>query len=382
MPPANLAAPLVKKTPRIILHSEASVGWGGQEIRIFSEMHAMHQRGHIMHLAAPSNSRIFLETRKARFEPWELNPKRILFPFSILNLTRAMRRHKVQVVNPHSSADGWIAGIAGRLARVPLIIRSRHIDVDYPNWRTSRIAYSTLPHHVITTSSRISKGLVEELRLSPECVECIPTGIDLEVFQANTTGTLHQELGLGPGVPLVGMVSVIRSWKGHDFFIEAAKELSEPFPNAHFVVAGGGNDRRLEKIKRWIREAGLEDRFHLLGHRTDIPNLLASYTVLVLPSTGHEGIPQIVLQSHAMQCPVIGTTVGGIPEVVEDGETGLLVPPMNPHAIANAIGRLLRDEPLRIAMAKAGRKFVEGGHSVNHMCQQLEELYYKYLSGR
>ncbi len=341
----------------------------------------MRRRGHTLHLAAPTHSRIFQEAHEAGFNPWKLNPARIRFPFAILNLARALRRHKVQVANPHSSADGWITGIAGRLAGTPLIIRSRHIEVDYPNRRTSRLAYSTLPHHVITTSKRISQGLIDSLQLSPDRVQCVPTGIDLEKFNPDKPGNLHEELELDPTVALVGMISVIRSWKGHDYFVEAASAVAKQFPEAHFVVAGGGNDRRLEKIRAWAKAAGLESNFHLLGHRTDVPNLLASYTVLVLPSTGHEGIPQIILQSHAMACPVVGTTAGGIPEVVSNCKTGLLVPPKDSSALAQAIICMLKDKNSREAMANQGQSKVQSSHSQEHMCNQLEVIYHRYLSG-
>ena len=364
-----------------ILHSESSTGWGGQEIRVFTEMEAMRQRGHRLFLAAPPDSQIFQKAKEADFNPWELNPKRILFPFTIMKLARALRRHKVQVVNPHSSADGWITSIAGRLAGTPLIVRSRHIEVDYPNRRTSYWAYGRLPHHVITTSDRISKGLIEKLRLKPDRVQCISTGIDLEIFDASTPGTLHQELGLDANVPLVGMISVIRSWKGHNYFVEAAKIVAVRFPAVHFVVAGGGNDQRLEKIRTWARASKLESRFHLLSHRTDVPNLLASYSVLVLPSTGHEGIPQIILQSHAMACPVVGTTVGGIPEVVADEKSGLLVPTKDSPALAAAINRLLENKTFRSKLATRGQAMVKASHSEEHMCLQLETLYQRYLSG-
>jgi glycosyltransferase involved in cell wall biosynthesis len=364
-----------------ILHTEASTGWGGQEIRVFTEMEAMRKRGHSLYLAAPPISQIFQEADKSGFNPLELNSKRILFPFTILKLARTLRRHKVEVVNPHSSADGWITSMAGRLAGTPLIVRSRHIEVDYPNRRTSYWAYGVLPHHVITTSERISTGLIDRLRLKPDHVQCISTGIDLEKFNAKMVGTLHQELGLDSEVPLVGMISVIRSWKGHDYFVEAAKIVAARFPAAHFVVAGGGNEVRLEKIRRWANEAGLKDSFHLLGHRTDVPNLLASYSVLVLPSTGHEGIPQIILQSHAMACPVVGTTAGGIPEVVADEQSGLLVPTKNPQALAAAINRLLENKAYRNELAARGQAMVKSSHSEEHMCQQLETLYQRYLSG-
>ena len=357
------------------------MGWGGQEIRVLGEMHAMRDRGHQVYLASPIDSEIYIRASDSNFQPWALDVRKPTLPISIFRLANRLRSNGIQIVNPHSSADGWVAGLAGRLARTPLIIRSRHIDVDYKKRKSSHWSFGKLPHHVLTTSERISDGLVSALGLNPDRVDCIPTGIDLNQFHPNIKGNLHNELGLADDVPLIGMVSVIRSWKGHDYFVEAAKIVAQCSPDVHFVVAGGGNDRRLEKIQRWVNEAGLKDYFHLLGHRMDVPNLLASYSMLVLPSTGHEGIPQIILQSHAMQCPIVSTTVGGIPEVVENGRTGVLVSPNNPTALADAIRKLLQNKNLGQRMSEAGRKMVEARHSVDHMCHRLEKLYYRYLGG-
>lgn len=362
-----------------VLHTEASMGWGGQEIRVFEEIVNMQKRGHKMCLAAPRKSIIFKKALEAGIQTWELNVRKLMFPPSIFRLAFLMRKKGVEVVNTHSSYDGWIAGLAGRLAGIPLVIRSRHIEVDYKKRISSYWSFGKLPHHVLTTSERISNGLVSALDLNPARVDCIPTGIDLNQFNLSIKGNLHNELGLADNVPLIGMVSVIRSWKGHDYFIEAAKIVAQCFPNVQFVVAGGGNDRRLEKIQRWVNEAGLKDYFHLLGHRTDVPNLLASYSVLVLPSTGHEGIPQIILQSHAMACPVVGTTAGGIPEVVADEKSGLLVPTKDPLALAVAINRLLENKALGNELAARGQAMVKANHSQKHMCQKLETLYQRYL---
>ena len=341
----------------------------------------MRDRGHQVFLASPRDSEIYSKARESNFIPWALDVRKPTLPISIIRLATQLRSNGIQVVNPHSSADGWIAGLAGRLAGTPLIIRSRHIDVDYKKRTSSHWSFGKLPHHVLTTSERISNGLVSALDLNPDRVDCIPTGIDLNQFHPNIKGNLHNELGLADDVPLIGMVSVIRSWKGHDFFIEAAKIVAQRFPNVQFVVAGGGNDRRLEKIQRWVNEAGLKDYFHLLGHRTDVPNLLASYSILVLPSTGHEGIPQIILQSHAMACPVVGTTAGGIPEVVADEKSGLLVPTKDSSALAGAINRLLENKTFRSKLAKRGQAMVKAGHSEEHMCLKLEAIYQRYLSG-
>jgi glycosyltransferase involved in cell wall biosynthesis len=361
-----------------IAHTECSTGWGGQEIRVFSEMVAMRARGHQLLLCAPPDSAIFRRCTEAAFEVFPLADGKGRFPLTVLRLSAFFRRKGVQVVNLHSSRDGWLGGLAARMAGVPLIIRSRHIEVDYPSRFMSRIAFGRLPHHVITTSQQISRRLIEELGLSPAQVDCIPTGIDLNRFAPSVRGTVHEQLGLTPDVPLVGMVSVFRSWKGHTVLVEAAREIIRGCPQAHCVIAGEGTAVRAA-VEDAIRVAGLERFFTILGYREDVPQVLASLTVLVLPSTAHEGIPQIILQAQAMSVAVIGTTVGGIPEVVRDGETGLLVPPRDPAALAAGVIRLLGDPQLRARLGSQARERIVRENSLVRMCEKLEEVYRRHL---
>lgn len=337
------------------------------------EMLAMKARGHRLLLAARAESSIHRHGTAAGFGVFTFSNDKIRFPGTLLRMARWFRAEHVEIVNTHSSRDGWLAGLAARLARVPLLLRSRHIEVDYPNRFLSRIAFKTLPHHVLTTSQRIADRLVSELDLDPSRVTCIPTGVDIQRFQPGTAGSLHRELNLDPGTPLVGMISVLRSWKGHEFFIGAAKCLVDEGTDAHFIIAGDGPCRDL--IRGRIEAASLTRRVHLLGHRDDVPAVLASLDVLVLPSTAHEGIPQIVLQAQAMGRAVVGTTVGGIPEVVEDGVTGLLAPPQDAVALGARIGSLLRDPGMRSRMGANARARIEQAHSVDAMCRRLEEIY-------
>lgn len=341
------------------------------------EMLAMRARGHRLLLGAPVESMIHRHGKAAGFGVFAFSGGKAMFPVTLIRLAQWFRSEGVGIVNTHSSRDGWLAGLAARLARVPLLLRSRHIEVDYPNRLLSRIAFKTLPHHVLTTSRRISDRLVEELNLDASRVSCIPTGVDLERFRPTVAGSLHTELHLAPATPLVGMISVLRSWKGHEFFIGAAKRLVEEGSPAHFVIAGDGPCRDL--IRQRIESASLAGRVHTLGHRDDVPVVLASLALLVLPSTAHEGIPQIILQAQAMGRPVVGTTVGGIPEVVEDGVTGLLAPPQDGLALAARIGALLRDPGLRDRLGVKARERVEQTHSVDAMCRSLETIYERYL---
>ena len=285
---------------------------------------------------------------------YPLRTHKALLPLEVARLAAWLVRNRVELVNTHSSNDGWLAGLAARLAMRPILIRSRHIEVDYPNRFWSGLAFRILPHHVITTSRRIADRLVAELGISPARVTCIATGVDLARFNRKVEGTLRQELGVDPEVALVGMISVLRSWKGHATFLDAAARLlGDSKRPVRFVIAGDGPGR--EELAGKIAREPWKDRVTLLGHRADVPNILASLDVLVLPSYAHEGIPQIILQAQAMSCAVVATTIGGIPEVVEDGVTGLLVPPRDAAALAEKIAALLDDPGLDARLGQNAR---------------------------
>lgn len=356
-----------------ILHTETSRGWGGQEIRILGEMRAMRERGHRVALAAPADATIHRRALADGFEVFSFSDGKLSYPRSILGLVQVCRRLKPQVVNPHSSRDGWIAGIAARLARVPMLVRSRHIEVDYPNRWLSRLAFGRLPHHVITTSDRISGRLIQELQVEPSRVTCVPTGVDLRRFHPGVPGGLRAELGIPDGVLLIGVVAVLRSWKGHGYLLEALSLLVKGGIRARLAIAGDGPARAY--VNQRIAELGLREDVHCLGHREDVPGLLASMDVVALASTAHEGVPQVVLQAQAMAKAVVGTRVGGIPEVIEDGVTGLLVPPCDPKALAAALSRLLADSGLRERLGASARRRVESQNSVDAMCSHLERIY-------
>ena len=357
-----------------ILHSESSLGWGGQEVRVFTELEWMRAHGHWVALAAHPASAIAGKAREAGLRFYPLQTHKALLPFEVARLAAWLVWNRVEIVNTHSSNDGWLAGVAARLALWPTLIRSRHIEVDYPNRFWSGLAFRILPRYVLTTSQRIADRLVGELGVPSSRVACVATGIDLTRFHPGIEGNLREELGLAPEVALVGMISVLRSWKGHATFLEAAalllQSLGQP---VHFVIAGDGPGR--EELAGRIAGGPWKDRVTLLGHRADVPNVLASLEVLVLPSYAHEGIPQIVLQAQAMGRAVVATRVGGIPEVVEDGTTGLLVPPREAEALAEKVAGLLADAGLRERLGARARERVERDYSLDAMGERLVGLY-------
>jgi len=356
-----------------IAHSEFSSGWGGQEHRVLAELAGFQKRGCDVRLLAAIDSEIFRRAKTEAISAIPLRADKLHFPFEIVRLARWLRQNQIQILNTHSSRDGWLLGLAGRLARVPLIIRTRHIDVTYPHRWLSRHAYTTLADHLLATSRKISAHFQEMFGLPDDRISTVPTGIDLDFFSPSGAKANL----LAGGQPLVGMISVLRSWKGHTTFLEAVAQLKAAGFAGRFVIVGEGPMR--PHIEQQIARLNLGDIVTLTGHREDVPDILRALDVLVMPSTKHEGIPQIGLQALATKTPVVGSNAGGIPEIIQDGETGTIFPVGDANAMAAAIRKTLRETEVTKKMADAGRKLVETRHSLKIMLDDLESIYRCHL---
>jgi len=372
--------PSPTQRPWRIVHSECSLGWGGQEHRVLAELEGFKRRGCDVWLLAPQEAEVFKRAMAAGIPAQSLNVSRLLYPFSAMKLANWLRRHRVEIVNTHSSRDGWLVGVAARLARVPLVIRTRHIDVDYPNRWLSRHAFTTFADHVVTTSARITSHFQEMFGLPADRISTVPTGIELGRFRPDGP---RAELvpGLGrESPPLIGMVSVLRSWKGHPVFLDAAKQLVDAGVKARFVIVGEGPVRL--RIEQQVAALGLGGLVTLTGHREDVPEVLRSLSVLAIPSTAHEGVPQIGLQALACGTPVVGSDVGGIPEIIRHGETGRVFKSGDAGALTAAIRETIEQREVSAAMSARGREMVEKHHSFDAMLGTLDALYSRLLPQR
>ncbi len=177
-----------------IVHSESSNGWGGQEHRVLAELTGFQQRGSRVWLLAAPDSQIIQRARQANITAVPVKFSRLRLPLNVLQLARWLKRERIEVLNTHSSQDGWLLGVAGRLAGVPLIIRTRHIDVDYPNRWVSRHAFTTFADHVLTTSDKITRHLQAIFQLPDTRIGAVPTGISLENFSPPASRRVLPEL--------------------------------------------------------------------------------------------------------------------------------------------------------------------------------------------
>ena len=359
-----------------VLHTESSTGWGGQENRILKESIGLKKLGaRVLILCQPGS----MLGKIAEADGIEVKTCRMRKHYDLPAIAQIMKlivSEQIDVISTHSGRDSFLAGAAGRVSRrLPVIVRTRHIALPI----TSRFTYSVLPHKVVTTSEYVRRYLISA-GIGPERVVVVHTGIDLNQFDPdNTPATLRQELGLGTGVPVIGTVSILRFKKGHHILIEAIPLVLEKIPEAVFVFAGDGPQR--ENISNAINKSGLSDKVFMLGLRHDIPAILNSIDIFVLP-TLQEAHGGVFVEAMAMRKPIIGTDVGGVGEVIKHGVNGYLVGPHNAKALAGAMIEMLGNRDGMAAMGTGGRKMVEEQFSTEKMCDSMYALYTSLLNGR
>lgn len=363
--------------PALVLHTEASVGLGGQEIRILTETRWLLDHGWNALIACQPQSRLHAEAKAADLPVAAVRMRGTLDAGALLALRRLVRGAGVDVVHTHSSVDSWLASLAARSLGVP-VVRSRHVSI--PILRRRALVYR-LADRVITTGDAI-KAIVESHAGVPAArVVSVPAGVDTTRFHPGLSGkAVREELGLGAETPLVGLVANVRGSKGHEFFIGAARIVVTALPAARFLIVGDGIG--FDDVRRRVREAGLEREIIMTGFRRDIPDVMAALDVLVLPSTRSEATSQVIPQALAVGTAVVASAVGGIPEIVRDGETGRLVPPGDAGAIAAAVLDLLRDPARARALAEAGRALIHRRYTVDAMMTATTGIYRELLARR
>ncbi|MBA3612030.1 MAG: glycosyltransferase family 4 protein [Nitrospirales bacterium] len=364
-----------------ILHTESSSGMGGQEYRVLEEAQGMEKRGHTVVVAAPHGSRLAALAEQRGLQVKTTTSGKRGWITLVPSYLWILKHCEIDVVNTHGSLDSWTASIAGRISsRRPIIVRTRHKSTPVSRTWRHRLLYGKLPHVVTTTGEAVRQGLMTRNRLSPSRVISIPTGVDLERFHPQPPDvSLRKSLGLGNQGPLVGAVTFLRPEKGMMVLIEAVGWLKKRFSTVECVIIGDGGEK--PALLDRIRELGLEHCVHLVGFRQDVPALLAILDVVVIPSF-EEGIPQSLTQALAMERPVVASAVGGVPEVVQDGVNGLLVPPRDPEILAEKIAGLLHDPIAATRMGKVGRQVVQERYSMEHMLTQTEMVYRRLMQSK
>lgn len=360
-----------------IVHSESSCGWGGQEIRILTEMEGMVRRGHRATLICPREARIHdaALARGLSVVALPITRKNLKGLFAIVAWLR-QHRHEIDIVNSHSSTDSWLAALAARLVRgAPPLVRTRHVSSPVPSGRATFWLYQKAVRHVVVTGEALRQQLHRDNGFALVSMTSVPTGIDLTRFAPGDRHAARRNLGQ-PDVPTLGILAMLRNWKGHFYLLEAFAHLRTAFPDWRLVCIGDGPQR--QNLERKIAEHGLADRVALMGNRDDVQEWLNSLDLFVLPSYGDEGVPQSIMQAMACGLPVVSTPVGAISEAVLADETGLLVTPKDSEALSSALTRLMGDPELRARFGAAGHARAQALFGSDRMLDSMEAIFQRH----
>ena len=338
---------------RTVLHTESSPGLGGQEVRTLTEARWIAERGWRVLLAGQPGAAFTERARQLGIDVVEM-PMRGAWDLSaVARLARLVRNEGVGLVHTHSSVDGWVGGLAARIARVP-VVRTRHVSIRIR--RRLNPVYRWLADRVITSGEAI-RSIVVASGVPAARVVAVPAGVDLSEMDraGKAPDALRRSLGLAR--PVIGSVAMFRGSKGHAHLLDAFAVVRERWPTARLLLVGDGIRRRW--VEGLARERGLGDAVVFTGFRSDVPDLLRIMDCFVLASTRTEGVPQSLLQAFAARVPAVASSVGGIPEVVTDKETGILVAPEDAAALARGIEAVLDDPAGAAERAAAARRLVE-----------------------
>jgi len=354
--------------------------WGGAEVWLMDIMHGLQNRGHEVTLLCRSGTPLAENARARGFAPVTMRMRSDFDPLVIAATRRLIRQRNIDVISTNMDKELRFGGIAAKLSGGTCVIPSR--EVDYPlknNWRY-RFTYNVLADQIVANSRATKQTLLQNAPwLDADRIEVIYKGIDPQPFLERPQEglALRQAFGVSAGTPLVGFVGQIIERKGIPDIVEAIPLVLQQLPEAKFFFAGEGKLSGF--LQSEIRRRGLANRVIYAGFRRDVPAIMKAIDVLILPSVV-EGFGYVLVEAMAAGKPVVATNVSSIPEIVVNGQTGLLVRTRAPEELARAVGRFLAHPPLAAQMGERGRQRVLQHFTIDRMIEHFEAVFQRHVA--
>ncbi len=299
----------------------------------------------------------------------------------VRDIVRLQKENHFDILHTHGGVAGFFGRLAVRKCRVPIVIHTLH-GIHYLHYRNYPLRYffvlleryfSKWTDALIFVSEADRQTGMKKKLASEDKMIVIENGIDFSAYASkDETSSAREELSISSAQPVVGTIARLHRQKGLPYLIKAAKAISQRYPKVRVLIVGEGPERK--KLERLIKKAALTEAVLLLGERKDAARILSLFDIFVLPSLW-EGLPYALLEAGAYSKAVIVTKVEGIKEVIQDGETGVLVEPKSPPALAESIIRLLADDDYRHRIGENLRKAILPRYTLSRMIQQTQELY-------
>ena len=329
-------------------------------------------RGHAVTVATPPSELWAEPMREAGVGHVAVPMRRAWDVRAAWRLAKVIRAGNIQVAHAHKGRARTLALLAGLMGARSKLVLNRGVSFHVP--RVRRVGYtSRRVHAIVAVCESIKRDLIAT-GVPAQKIEVIYSGTDVARFHPGLDGgPIRRELGLAPEHVLITQIGV-RSWRGWQDVLDAMARLAPAAPRARLLFVGAPPPRVAELGER-ARERGLDGRVLVLGHREDIPQILTASDVVVDASYAGAGLTGSIREALACERPVVATDLAGMPELVIEGETGLLVPPRDPEALARALRRVIENPTWAQAMARAGGKRVDAHFSLRAKLDATEALY-------
>jgi glycosyltransferase involved in cell wall biosynthesis len=308
---------------------------------------------------------------------------------AVAKLYALIRRYRPHIVHTHTAKAGFLGRVAAHMAGVPIVVHTYHGHVLHgyygpmKSWLLRRMeqALAGVTDRLVTVSEQVKAELVAHGVARAEKITVIPLGFDLDSFLNSNAqrGQFRQEIGLNGVAKLVGIVGRLFPIKNHRLFLEAAAKVIAREPITRFVIVGDGVLRFT--LEQHAKELGIADRVFFIGWRRDLPRIYADLDLLVV-SSDNEGTPVSAIEAMAAGCPVVATRVGGLPDLISDQETGLLVRPKDADGLANAVLHLLHNPEIARTVGHKARMAARERFSVERLLTDVDRLYKQLLAER
>ncbi len=344
---------------------------GGAEVFVTELFSSLSEMGAHVEVFCPAG-RPFVDYAEARgIHPitWKTHGK--FDPLTVIRLARLMKRHRIDVIHTHLSTASLLGAFAAKLAGKRSVAHVHGLNT------ATCFKYSDL---IIAVSEKVKEHLVAQ-GIRENKIRVVHNGVNLLRFQPTDTREAKAKLGYDPDEPLLGVFGRLSSEKGQRTAVEAmfliAKGNPSPslshgergFEDAHLAIVGDGKDR--SDLEASVDALGIRESVTFIGFMQDVREMMSACDVVIVPSSRGEGFGLVAVEAMALRKPVVASAQGGLPEIVVPDETGLLVPPNDPQALAEAVCRLLSDPDLARAMGAKGRARVEERFALGEQMRQV-----------
>jgi glycosyltransferase involved in cell wall biosynthesis len=359
-----------------ILFINSTRTWGGGETWLLQVCEGLQRRGHRVVVACRADSDLHRRLEDSAFDFFPLKHWGDFSPRSIAKLWKLIRQYEIDVICTNMEKELRLGGIAAQLAGVP-IVPSREVDVPIKSTRINRYFYRRVASDVIVNSHATLNTLLNSAPwLDRERLHVVWKGIDSSAVTRGSLPSLRDRFHFSPKDCIIGFVGRLDVQKGIPTLLEAMRIVIGSVPNARLVLAGEGNLR--EMIVAFTRRHALEEHIFLAGFCPDVTRFLDEIAFLVMPSYW-EGFGYAAIEAMAARKAVIGTYASSLPEIIDDGKTGVLVTPRSADQLAAAIVRLASASGLRNEMGSAGAVKVRTNFSVLTMVEKTEAVFHETI---